>query len=74
MKICPALYNQLGIFLPLSWVNCAIMEHPCSCREDMLTLERQRLSVWVQVSVDARHRGYCRIREKLKYSNISPPA
>ena len=50
-KFAPALYNQLGIFLPLIAVNCDPFR-PCSCRkEDMLTLERQRLSVWVQASV-----------------------
>lgn len=50
-KFAPALYNQLGIFLPLIAVTAPSWVHLCSCRkEDTLTLERQPLSVWVQVS------------------------
>jgi Na+-transporting NADH:ubiquinone oxidoreductase subunit NqrE len=33
-KYVPALYNALGVFLPLITVNCAILGGHCSCRSE----------------------------------------
>lgn len=35
-KFAPALYNQLGIFLPLIAVNAPSWEHPCSCKKEIM--------------------------------------
>ena len=43
-KFAPALYNQLGIFLPLIAVNCAIMG------ASLFMYSKRRHSVWAQVS------------------------
>lgn len=74
-KFAPALYNQLGIFLPLIAVNCAIMG------ASLFMQERDYASVaeattfglgsgigWLLAIV-----GIAAIREKLKYSDIPAP-
>ena len=37
-KFAPALYNQLGIFLPLIAVNCAIMYFMSQIKNDKRTV------------------------------------
>lgn len=74
-KFAPALYNQLGIFLPLIAVNCAIMG------ASLFLPERGYANVveatvfglgsgigWMLAIV-----GIAAIREKLKYSDIPAP-
>ena len=74
-KFAPALYNQLGIFLPLIAVNCAIMG------ASLFMQERGYASLgeatvfglgsgigWLLAIV-----GIAAIREKLKYSDIPAP-
>ena len=74
-KFAPALYNQLGIFLPLIAVNCAIMG------ASLFMQQRDYANVaevtafglgsgigWMLAIV-----GIAAIREKLKYSNIPAP-
>jgi len=74
-KFAPALYNQLGIFLPLIAVNCAILG------ASLFMQEREYATVaeatvfgfgsgigWLLAIV-----GIAAIREKLKYSNIPAP-
>ncbi|MCC8173534.1 MAG: NADH:ubiquinone reductase (Na(+)-transporting) subunit E [Odoribacter sp.] len=74
-KFTPALYNQLGIFLPLIAVNCAIMG------ASLFMQERNYVNIgeasvfafgsgigWLLAIV-----GIAAIREKLKYSNIPAP-
>ena len=50
-KFAPALYNQLGIFLPLIAVNCLSWELPCLCNSGTTAVySKRRHSVWAQVS------------------------
>jgi Na+-transporting NADH:ubiquinone oxidoreductase subunit E len=73
-KVSPALYNQLGIFLPLIAVNCAILG--CS-----LFMQKRGYSNIGEVFAFSLGSGIgwllaivciAAIREKLKYSNIPP--
>lgn len=74
-KFSPALYNSLGIFLPLIAVNCAILG------ASLFMQEREYENVveagvfglgsgigWLLAIV-----GIAAIREKLKYSNVPDP-
>ncbi|GHV67471.1 Na(+)-translocating NADH-quinone reductase subunit E [Bacteroidia bacterium] len=74
-KFTPALYNQLGIFLPLIAVNCAIMG------ASLFMQQRNYANIgevtafglgsglgWLLAIV-----GIAAIREKLKYSDIPKP-
>ena len=74
-KFSPALYNSLGIFLPLIAVNCAIMG------ASLFMQERDYQSVaeatafglgsglgWILAIV-----GIAAIREKIRYSNVPAP-
>lgn len=74
-KFAPALYNQLGIFLPLIAVNCAILGG------SLFMQERAYASV-AEASVFALGSGIgwwlaiigiAAIREKLSYSNVPAP-
>ncbi len=74
-KFSPALYNSLGIFLPLIAVNCAILGVA------LFVQEREYQSV-SEVTVFALGSGigwflaivgFAAIREKIKYSNIPAP-
>ena len=49
-KFAPALYNQLGIFLPLIAVNCAIMGASLFNSGTTAVYSKRRHSVWAQVS------------------------
>ena len=74
-KFAPALYNALGIFLPLIAVNCAILG------ASLFMQEREYGSI-AEASVFALGAGVgwalaitvlAAIREKLKYSNVPEP-
>lgn len=73
-KFTPALYNQLGIFLPLIAVNCAVMG------ASLFMQEREYSTVW-EATVFGIGSGVgwllaivsvAAIREKMKYSNVPP--
>ena len=74
-KFAPALYNQLGIFLPLIAVNCAIMGGSLFMQErDYASLGEATafaagsgIGWWLAIILMAA------IRERLSYSNISAP-
>ena len=74
-KFAPALYNQLGIFLPLIAVNCAIMGASLFMQERGYANIGEATAFglgsgigWMLAIV-----GFAAIREKLKYSNIPAP-
>lgn len=74
-KFAPALYNQLGIFLPLIAVNCAIMGGSLFMQErDYASLGEAAafaagsgIGWWLAIILMAA------IRERLSYSNIPAP-
>ena len=74
-KFLPALYNQLGIFLPLIAVNCAIMGGSLFMQErDYATLGQATsfglgsgIGWWLAIVMMAA------IREKIEYSQIPAP-
>ena len=74
-KFAPALYNQLGIFLPLIAVNCAIMGGSLFMQErDYASLGEATAFAagsgsgwWLAIILMAA------IRERLSYSNIPAP-
>ena len=74
-KFSPTLYNQLGIFLPLIAVNCAIMGGSLFMQErDYATLGEASafalgsgIGWWLAIILMAA------IREKLAYSNVPAP-
>lgn len=72
-KFSPALYNSLGIFLPLIAVNCAILggcliafprEYPFDA--NLVYMVGSGFGWWLAIVLIAA------IREKLEYSNIVP--
>lgn len=74
-KYSPALYNSLGIFLPLIAVNCAILGAA-------LFMQEREYATLAEVTVFAAGSGIgwllaivgiAAIREKLKYSNVPDP-
>ncbi|SDC28645.1 NADH:ubiquinone reductase (Na(+)-transporting) subunit E [Williamwhitmania taraxaci] len=74
-KFSPSLYNQLGIFLPLIAVNCAILG-------GSLFMQERDYGTLGEASVFALGSGLgwalaiislAAIREKLKYSNVPEP-
>lgn len=74
-KFSPTLYNQLGIFLPLIAVNCAILG-------GSLFMQERAYDTLGEASVFALGSGVgwalaiislAAIREKLKYSNVPEP-
>jgi Na+-transporting NADH:ubiquinone oxidoreductase subunit E len=74
-KFTPALYNSLGIFLPLIAVNCAILGGSLFMQEREYESIAQATSFglgsgvgWFLAIV-----GIAAIREKIKYSNIPAP-
>jgi Na+-transporting NADH:ubiquinone oxidoreductase subunit E len=74
-KVAPALYNQLGIFLPLIAVNCAIMGGSLFMQEREYANLGEATSFalgsgigWCLAIV-----GIAAIREKLSYSNVPAP-
>lgn len=74
-KYAPALYNALGIFLPLIAVNCAILGAGLFIQEreydhigDVLAFSLGSGIGWMLAIITL-----AAIREKLKYSNIPAP-
>ena len=73
-KFAPALYNSLGIFLPLIAVNCAILGSA------LFMQQRDFASCWTATVYGAGSGigwllaivGLAAIREKIAYSNIPP--
>ena len=73
-KFAPALYSQLGIFLPLIAVNCAIMGASLFMQErdyanigEVFAFSLGSGFGWLLAIV-----GIAAIREKLTYSNVPP--
>jgi len=70
-KFFPALYNALGIFLPLITVNCAILGGSLFMVERDYTLgESVIYGIGSGLGWAMAIAGLAGIREKLKYSNI----
>jgi len=74
-KFSPALYNSLGIFLPLIAVNCAILGAALFMqeREYENVLEATVFGVGSGVGWMLAIISIAAIREKLKYSNVPDP-
>ncbi len=74
-KLTPSLYNQLGIFLPLIAVNCAILggslfmqeREYASLGEATVFALGSGIGWWLAII------GIAAIREKISYSNIPAP-
>ncbi len=74
-KFAPTLYSELGIFLPLIAVNCAILGGALFMQEREYTSIAEATSFalgsgigWFLAIV-----GIAAIREKIKYSNVPAP-
>ncbi len=74
-KFSPALYNSLGIFLPLIAVNCAILGASLFMqeREYANVLEATVFGVGSGVGWLLAIVGIAAIREKLRYSKVPDP-
>jgi Na+-transporting NADH:ubiquinone oxidoreductase subunit E len=74
-KFSPALYNSLGIFLPLIAVNCAILGGSLFMqeREYVNLTEATVFGLGSGVGWFLAIVGIAAIREKLKYSNVPAP-
>lgn len=74
-KFSPALYNSLGIFLPLIAVNCAILGAALFMqeREYQTLAEATVFGVGSGVGWLLAIVGIAAIREKLNYSNVPDP-
>jgi len=74
-KFSPALYNSLGIFLPLIAVNCAILGASLFMqeREYEHVIEATVFGVGSGVGWMLAIVSIAAIREKLKYSNVPDP-
>ncbi|OFY62709.1 MAG: NADH:ubiquinone reductase (Na(+)-transporting) subunit E [Bacteroidetes bacterium RBG_19FT_COMBO_42_7] len=74
-KFSPALYNSLGIFLPLIAVNCAILGAALFMqeREYENVLEATVFGVGSGVGWMLAIVSLAAIREKMKYSNVPDP-
>jgi Na+-transporting NADH:ubiquinone oxidoreductase subunit E len=74
-KFSPALYNSLGIFLPLIAVNCAILGAALFMqeREYENVLEATVFGVGSGIGWMLAIVGLAAIREKMRYSNVPDP-
>jgi Na+-transporting NADH:ubiquinone oxidoreductase subunit E len=74
-KFSPALYNSLGIFLPLIAVNCAILGGSLFMQErDYQSLaEATSFGLGSGIGWFLAIAGIAAIREKMKYSNVPAP-
>ena len=73
-KYAPALYTQLGIFLPLIAVNCAILGASLFMQEREYTNigEATTFGLGSGVGWFLAIVGIAAIREKIRYSNVPP--
>ena len=74
-KFAPALYNQLGIFLPLIAVNCAIMGASLFMQQRNYASVLEATTFGLGSGIGWMLAIVCiaAIREKLKYSDIPAP-
>lgn len=74
-KYAPALYSQLGIFLPLIAVNCAILGASLFMqqREYANVTEATVFGIGSGIGWFLAIVGIAAIREKIKYSNVPAP-
>jgi Na+-transporting NADH:ubiquinone oxidoreductase subunit E len=74
-KFSPALYNSLGIFLPLIAVNCAILGGSLFMqeREYNSITEATAFGLGSGVGWYLAIVGIAAIREKIRYSNVPEP-
>ena len=74
-KFSPALYNSLGIFLPLIAVNCAILGAALFMqeREYQTVVEATVFGVGSGIGWMLAIVSIAAIREKLRYSNVPAP-
>lgn len=73
-KFAPALYNALGIFLPLITVNCSILGTSLFMQEREYTLvETGTFSLGAGIGFFLAIVLLAAIRERLQYSNIPDP-
>ncbi len=74
-KFSPALYNSLGIFLPLIAVNCAILGGSLFIqeREYQSLAEATSFGLGSGVGWFLAIIGIAAIREKIRYSNVPAP-
>ena len=74
-KFTPALYNSLGIFLPLIAVNCAILGGSLFMQEREYSniAEATVFGLGSGVGWFLAIVGIAAIREKIRYSNVPPP-
>jgi len=74
-KFSPALYNSLGIFLPLIAVNCAILGGSLFMqeREYQTIAEATSFGLGSGVGWFLAIVGIAAIREKIRYSNVPAP-
>ncbi len=73
-RYSPALYNALGVFLPLIAVNCAILGASLFMRERDYTFgEATIFGVGSGVGWALAIAALAAVREKLRYSNVPPP-
>lgn len=73
-KFAPALYSQLGIFLPLIAVNCAILGASLFMQEREYANigEATSFALGSGIGFFLAIIGLAAIREKIKYSNVPP--
>ena len=74
-KFSPALYNSLGIFLPLIAVNCAILGGSLFMqeREYASITEASVFGIGTGIGWFLAIVGIAAIREKIRYSNVPAP-
>ena len=74
-KFAPALYNQLGIFLPLIAVNCAILGGSLFMqqKEFLNVTEASVYGLGSGIGWCLAIVGIAAIREKIEYSNVPKP-
>ena len=73
-RFVPSLYNQLGIFLPLITVNCAILGGSLFMQERNYSFgESVTYGLGCGVGWALAIAALAGIREKMKYSDVPPP-
>jgi len=73
-RYSPALYNALGVFLPLIAVNCAILGASLFMRERDYTFgEATVFGLGSGIGWALAIAALAAVREKLRYSNVPPP-